>query len=103
MNCKFCVIGSEAFLYPFLQFGFAVYTPPSERALRDYLQRLIRENYGVVYIEDAYCFQVRDILDKHRNALTPIFVPLGENKEGDSYSRRTLNELMSKAIGQNIL
>ena len=103
MNCEVCVIGSEALLFPFLQFGFETYTPPSEEELRNYLDNIIEKNYGIIYIEDAYCFKVKDILDSYRNRLLPIFVPIGENTQGDSFSSQMVKEMMEKAIGMNVL
>ena len=103
MNYKICVIGTEALLFPFLQFGFATYTPPSETALRDYLREVIDKNYGIIYIEDSYCFKVRDILEKYRDNLTPIFIPIGENENGESFSRQMVKEMMEKAVGINII
>ena len=103
MNYEICVIGNEALLFPFLQFGFTTFTPDSEKALRDYLQEVINKNYGIIYIEDSYCFMVKDLLDKYRDSLTPIFVPIGQDEEGDSFSRQMVNELMEKAIGHSVL
>jgi len=105
MNYEICVIGSEALLFPFLQFGFTTYTPPdnSETALREYLQELIDKNYGIIYIEDSYCFTVSDILEKYRDSLTPIFIPIGENEGSESFSGKTFKEMMEKAIGMNII
>ena len=103
MNCEICVIGSEALLFPFLQFGFTTYTPPSKAALRDYLRYAVTQNFGIIYIEDSYCFMVRDIMDKHRDSLTPIFVPIGENEAGGSFSQQMVKEMMEKAIGINII
>jgi len=103
MNYEICVIGSEALLFPFLQFGFTTYTPPSEDALREYLWDAIRRNVGIVYIEDSYCFIVWDILKKYRNSPTPIFVPIGESVEGESYSKLMVKRIMEKAIGINVI
>ena len=103
MNYEICVIGSEALLFPFLQFGFTTYTPPSEGALRAYLQELIDKNTGIIYIEDSYCAMVEDILDGCRDRLTPIIVPIGEGEEGESYSRRVVKEMMEKAIGIHVI
>jgi len=103
MNYDICVIGSRALLFPFLQFGFTTYTPPSEDALRVYLQDAIQKNFGIIYIEDAYCFMVRDILDKYQDSLTPIFVPIGESKDGESFSKLMVKEMMEKAIGINVI
>jgi len=103
MNYEICVIGNEALLFPFLQFGFTTFTPASEKALREYLHEVINKNYGIIYIEDSYCFIVKDILEKYRNSLTPIFIPIGENEEGESFSQQMVKELMEKAIGQNVL
>jgi len=103
MNYEICVIGTEALLFPFLQFGFTTYTPPSESALREYLQEAIGSNYGIIYIEDSYCFMVKDILDKYRDSLTPIFVPIGENERGESFYGQMVREMMEKAIGINII
>jgi len=103
MNYEICVIGSEALLFPFLQFGFTTYTPPSEAALREYLGEAVQKNFGIIYIEDSYCFMVRDILDKYHDSLTPIFVPIGEGEEGESFSKLMVNEMMEKAIGINVI
>jgi len=103
MNCEICVIGSEALLFPFLQFGFTTYTPPSKTALREYLHDAVSKNFGIIYIEDSYCFMVRDIIDKYRDSLTPIFVPIGEGFEGESFSKMMVKELMEKAIGMNVV
>jgi len=103
MNYEICVIGTEALLFPFLQFGFTTYTPPSEQALRKYLKKVIDENYGIIYIEDSYCFKVKDILDKYRYSLTPIFIPIGEGESEDSYYQQTISEMMERAIGMNVI
>ena len=103
MNYKICVIGSEALLFPFLQFGFTTYTPPSEQALREYLLEAIDTNYGIIYIEDSYCVGVKDILDKCQDRLTSIFIPIGEGKGEESYSQQLVKELMEKAIGQSVI
>jgi len=103
MNYEICVIGSEALLFPFLQFGFTTYTPPSEAALREYLQEAIKSNFGIIYIEDSYCFMVSDILGKYRDSLTPIFVPIGESEDGESFSKLMVREMMEKAIGINVI
>ncbi|MCL2152863.1 MAG: hypothetical protein FWH57_07900 [Oscillospiraceae bacterium] len=103
MNCEICIIGSEALLFPFLQFGFTTYTPPSKDALREYLKEAISKNFGIIYIEDSYCFMVGDILDKYSGSRTPIFIPIGEGDEGASYSGLMVNKLMEKAIGINVI
>ena len=103
MSYEICVIGSETLLFPFLQFGFATYTPPSEAALRDYVQEVIDKNYGIVYIEDSYCFTVKDILDEYRDSLTPIFIPIGASAGGDSFSGQVFREMMEKAVGRSII
>jgi len=66
------------------------------------LLKAIDANYGIFYIEDSYCFKVKDILDKYSGSLTPIFIPIGENEDGGSYSRQMAGEMMDKAIGQRI-
>ena len=105
MNYEICVVGNEAMLFPFLQFGFDTYTPPdeSEEVLRNYLQGIIDKNYGIIYIEDSYCFKVKEILGKYRDRLTPVFIPIGENESGESYSKLMVREMMEKAIGMNIM
>jgi len=103
MNYKICVIGNEALLFPFLQFGFTTYSPATEVALREHLLEVIAEDYGIIYIEDSYCFQVRDIIEKYSDCLTPIFIPIGENEEGQSYAREMAADMMERAIGQNVI
>lgn len=103
MNYEICIIGNEAMLFPFLQFGFTTYTPPSEEALRSYLREIINKNCGIIYIEDSYCFKVKDIINRYEDSLTPIFIPIGENEEGESFSQQMVREMMEKAIGRNVI
>jgi len=103
MNYEICVIGNGALLFPFLQFGFTTFTPSSESSLREYLYEVIDKDYGIIYIEDSYCFKVKDILDKYKNNLTPIFIPIGQNEDGESFSKGMVKEMMEKAIGMNVI
>ena len=103
MNYEICVIGNEVLLFPFLQFGFTTFTPPSETALREYLLEIIDKDYGIIYIEDSYCFLVKDILDKYKNDLTKIFIPIGEGADGGSFYQQMVKELMEKAIGTSVI
>ena len=103
MNCSVAIIGSETFLLPFLQFGFPTYTPPSTAELCVYLHRIIAEDAGIIFIEDGYGLQIKDIIDKYRSETTPIIVPLGGSAEGTSFARLMLTELMEKAVGINVL
>jgi len=103
MSYEICVIGTEALLFPFLQFGFATYTPRSENALREYLREVINKNYGIIYIEDLYCFMVKDILDEYQDKQTPIFIPIGETEGSENFSGQMFRDMMEKAIGINII
>jgi len=103
MNYKICVIGNEALLFPFLQFGFTSYTPASEEALRETVLKVIDDDYGIIYIEDSCCFKIEDILEKYRYSLTPIFIPIGEGKEGGGYYQKMVTEMMDNAVGMRIL
>ena len=103
MKYEICVIGSESLLFPFLQFGFGTYTPKSVPDLRGYLQQAVEKNYGIIYIEDSYCFDVRDIIEKYRYDLTPVFIPIGESEDGKSYSLDMVAKMMENAVGRSIL
>ena len=103
MAYDICVIGNEMLLFPFLQFGFTTFTPKDTENLRAYVDELIQKNYGIIYIEDSYCMELKDILDRYRDSLTPIFIPIGESKDGTSYSQQLVREMMEKAIGRDVL
>jgi len=103
MKYEICVVGSKALLFPFLQFGFATYTPASVGELREFLADAVEKNYGIIYIEDSFCFDIKDIIDKYRFSLTPIFIPIGESEGGESYSREMVRKMMENAVGQSIL
>ncbi|MCL2164322.1 MAG: hypothetical protein FWH55_08005 [Oscillospiraceae bacterium] len=103
MNYKICVIGNEALLFPFLQFGFNAFSPETEEDLRECLKDVIEKNYGIIYLEDSYCFMVKDVIDKYKYSLTPIFIPIGGRREGESYSEQQAREMMETAVGMNVL
>jgi vacuolar-type H+-ATPase subunit F/Vma7 len=103
MRYEICVIGNKALLFPFLQFGFTTYSPVSEDDLREYLAGIISMNYGIVYIEDSYCFMVKDIIDLYCHSLRPIFIPIGDNPDRESFSALAGIEMMERAIGMNVI
>ena len=102
MICEVYAIGSEEFLLPFRIFGFAAYFPPTEEALREFLESTIKSGEaGIIYIEDSYCHQIKDILEARRETDIPIIMPVGEGKgkEGESYFEQRNRAAMQKAIG----
>ena len=104
MIYKLCAIGSDEFLLPFRLFRFNTYSPPDDESLRSYLEHIIKhEEVGIIYIEDSYCHSIKNILEAYRETPTPIFLPVGEGKEGESYSDQLQKATMQKAIGINII
>ena len=103
MNYEICVVGHEAMLFPFLQFGFATFAPKSEAALRECLLDVIDRGYGIIYLEDSFCFLAKDIIESRRGSLTPIFVPIGGDDEGEGYFAQVAREMAEKAVGVNVL
>ena len=43
------------------------------------------------------------MIEKCRENLTPIIVPIGENEDGESFSKLFDREMMEKAIGINVI
>lgn len=103
MNYKIGVIGSETLIFPFLQFGIATFIPKDENELRANISDMIEQNFGIIYIEDSYAKRIQDVLQKFDNSTIPIIVPIGEDAQGESYSKAHIDKMVERAIGKNIL
>lgn len=87
----------------FQALGLEIYSPLGGDETRDILDRLAKEEVGVIFITEQLADLVPETIARYNEALTPavILVPSGAGSLGIGMDR--INKNVEKAVGSNIL
>ena len=92
MGYKIGVIGDKNSILPFKLFGFEVHHAISEMQVREAIETMAKNKFGVIFITERYKEQVTPAI---------ILIPSHNGTIGIGLSEIEKN--VEKAIGQNIL
>lgn len=103
MYDKIAVIGDENSIFAFKSVGVDVFGTENEFEARDYVKKLARERYGVIFITEDIAERLDDLLAKYKNKTYPAIIPIPKSGKSSGYSMQGLKRDMEKAIGTDIL
>ena len=103
MKYKIGVIGKQDAVLPFRMMGLETFSPKGEEALRNLILKLVRENFGVLYITEDYARQIPDVISHYDKELVPAFIPIPSLQVHTGLGKQRINKMGEKAVGQNIL
>jgi len=102
---KIGVIGDKDSVMFFKAFGLDVYpvSISESEENRKLLDRLAREQYGIVFITEQIAETMRETIDRYNNDMTPgiILIPSNAGSLGVGLARVRNN--VERAVGMNIL
>ena len=91
---KIAVIGDKDSILAFKAIGIEVFT---------LVKKLAEDNYGVIFITEAFAKDIQETIDKYREALTPAIILIPSNKGSLGIGLADINRSVEKAVGANIL
>ena len=99
---KVAVIGDRGSVLAFRAIGVDVYTPVGDDEIRRTVDRLAKQDYGVIYMTEAYAARIPDTIDQYKTRPKPaiVFIPSAQGSLG--IGMQTISDNVEKAVGMDI-
>lgn len=99
---KTAVVGDRGSVLAFQAIGVDVFSPSGDDSIRNTLDRLAREDYGVIYITEDYAVRVKETIDHYKTKPTPAIVLIPSSQGSLGLGMKTISENVEKAVGMDI-
>lgn len=103
MTYKIGVIGDKESVLPFKLFGFDVHEGIEAKAIRKTVEEMAKKDYGVIYMTEACAAMVPETIERYESQLTPAIVLIPNHSGTLGLGQKKVEDIVEKAIGQNIL
>ena len=100
---KVAVIGDKDSVLMFKALGVDVYTAVDGDGAKKLVNKLAKENVGIIFITEDFAAKIQDTIDKYREEMTPATILIPSNKEDLGLGMADINKSVEKAVGANIL
>lgn len=103
MAYKIGVIGDRDSVMPFKLFGFQVVYAISSKQVRETIESMAKNNFGVIFItEDASELAVETI-NRYKSEVTPAIILIPSHNGTKGIGLKEIQDNVERAVGQNIL
>lgn len=100
---KVAVIGDKDSVLMFKALGVDVYTAVDGEDAKNLINKLSKEEVGVIFITEDFAVKIQDTIDKFREKMTPAIILIPSNKTNLGLGLKDINKSVEKAVGANIL
>lgn len=99
---KTAVVGDRGSVLAFRAIGVDVFSPSGEDSIRNTVDRLARNDYGVIYITEECAIQIKETIDHYKSKPTPAIVLIPSSQGSLGLGMKTISENVEKAVGMDI-
>ena len=100
---KIAVVGDKDSVLGFKALGLDVYPIDSIEEARKTVHGLAKENCAILYLTEQLAAQMKDVLERYKDALTPAIILL-PGKEGSlGIGMANVKTAVERAVGADIL
>lgn len=103
MARKIGVVGDKDSVMPFKMLGFDVFFASDAKEARRYVDRLAKEEYGIIYLTEPLAEQIPDTVKRYDDVIEPAVILIPNHKGSLNIGKKRIQENVEKAVGQNIL
>lgn len=103
MSYKICALGDSASLFPFMQIGVDVFSFEKDGDLSKTIASLVKKGYGLLFVSEDVVKGDLSVIHSYDKRPDVNIVLVPGNSEGESYGQARINDMVEKALGQNIL
>ncbi len=100
---RVAVIGDKDSVLMFKALGVDVYTAVDGDGAKKLVNKLAKENVGIIFITEDFAAKIQDTIDKYREEMTPAIILIPSIKEDLGLGMADINKSVEKAVGANIL
>ncbi|MBO0481578.1 V-type ATP synthase subunit F [Candidatus Enterococcus courvalinii] len=103
MGHKIGVIGDKASVLPFQLVGFDVHFETDSKKVRQLVEKMAKEDYGVIYITEQCVTSIPEVIARYQEQLMPAIVLIPNYQGTEKIGITEIQNNVEKAVGQNIL
>lgn len=103
MRSKIAVLGEKASVMGFRAVGFEVYEVDEANEIEATIARLVKEQYGVLFLTEQALAKTPGILDKYKNTRIPAIIPIPGRDGTLGIGMANLRKSVERAVGADIL
>jgi len=100
---KIGVIGDTESILGFKAVGFDIFPANTPKEAGETLDRLAKNNYGVVYIVEDLAEKILDVTDKYKDARLPAIIPVPGKSGSTGMGIANVKRSVERAVGADIL
>lgn len=100
---KIAVLGDKDSVNAFKVLGIDVYSIYEGDKARNIVDKLAKEDYGVIFITEELAKKIPKTIDRYYEKITPAIILIPSNKGSLGIGMEKLNKNVEKAVGANIL
>lgn len=100
---KVAIIGDKDSILAFKAIGIEVFETDNSEHAKKLIDRLSKDNYGVIYITEQTASQIEETINRYTKMITPIIVLIPSSQGSLGIGKKKIGDNVQKAIGMNIL
>ena len=100
---RVAVIGDKDSILAFKALGVEVYTVIDGNDCQKVIEKLAKEDVGVIFIQEKFAKEIPSTIDKYREKMTPAIILIPGNTGSLGIGLADINKSVEKAVGANIL
>lgn len=103
MRSKIAVVGEKASVMGFRAVGFEVLEAETVEEIEATVSRLVKAEYGVVFITEQALAKTPALLEKYKNTRIPAIIPIPGRDGALGIGMENLHKSVERAVGADIL
>lgn len=100
---KIAVIGDKNSVLAFKALGLDVFTVTDDLEARKTVNRLAKNQYGVIFITEQIAQLIPDTISRYDDQVTPAIILIPNNQGSLNIGMNRIDKNVEKAVGSNIL
>lgn len=99
---RVAVIGDKSSVLAFQALGLDVYSPVDEEDTRNRVDKLARDEYGVIYITEELAEKIPETIEHYKSEPTPAIILIPDSKGSKGLGMAEISKNVEKAVGFDI-
>ncbi|MDV5972347.1 UNVERIFIED_CONTAM: V-type ATP synthase subunit F [Streptococcus canis] len=100
---KVGVIGNRDAILPFRMIGFQTFPVTEAHEAVNQLRQLAMEDFGIIYVTEDIAAAIPETLAHYDNQVLPAIILLPTHRGTQGLGLQRVQDMVEKAVGQNIL
>ena len=102
MRKKVAVVGDRDSVLVFKALGVDVFESIESTDARKTVDRLAKEDYGVIFITEQIAEKIKETIDRYNDKVSPAIILIPSNQGSLNIGMNRINTNVEKAVGANI-